>query len=134
MIFPAAQPTTPVPAATPVLSGPPVAPRFTADGRIAGIDGVLDQIAGAVTRQVVPVLQNTVLPILQRDKDLQRTIGEGIGRGAVQALRPILWVMAGSLVVIAYAYWRSTTQPKPPRDNPRPLRSARRTSIQGRGV
>ena len=130
IVFPAAQATAaPVPpASTPTAT----APKFTADGRIAGIDGVLDQIAGAVTRQVVPVLQNTVLPILQRDKDLQRTVGEGIGRGAVKALRPILWVMAGSVVVIAYAYWRST-QPKP-RDNPGPLRSARRPSVHRRGI
>jgi hypothetical protein len=141
LVFPAAQtaaPATTVPGSTPVAPGTPgpsspgvpTTPQFTADGRIAGIDGVLDQIAGAVTRQVVPVLQNTVLPILQRDKEMQRTIGEGIGRGAVKALRPILWIIAGSVAVIAYAYWQSTKQK--PRDNP--LRSTRSLSVKRRRV
>jgi len=110
----------------PVTAAPttPAGPQVGAGGRIAGIDGVLDQIAGAISRQLTPIIQNTVLPILQRDKELQKTIGEAAGRGAVKALRPFLFVTAGALVFIAWTYYRSK-QPAA-RNNPPRLRSARR--------
>lgn len=107
IIWPASQVATSGSSDRNVPPTAPASPTPQSDGRIAGIDGVLDQIAGAVTRQVVPIVRDTVLPIIQRDKELQKTVGEAIGRGAVRSLRPFLWVIAGSVAVIAYAYWKS---------------------------
>lgn len=123
-----AAPATTAPAATtPTTPAAPASPavQFTSDGRIAGIDGVLNQIAEAVSRQVVPIVRDTALPILQRDKELQRTIGDAAGRGAVKQLRPFLWIIAGSIALIAYTYWRKN---EPVRSNPtRRVRRRRRS-------
>ena len=50
--------------------------RFDPSGRIAGLDGVLDQILESVGKQVTPLVRDVALPILQRDRELQKTVGE----------------------------------------------------------
>jgi hypothetical protein len=70
------------------------------DGRIAGIDGVLDQITEAIGRQIVPILQQSVLPVLQRDKELQREVGAAAGAAAARTLLWPAYIAAGSLVVL----------------------------------
>ncbi len=99
---PAGQASPPAPAPTPDV-------RIGTDGRISGIEGILDQIGEAAARQVVPIIQQTVpgllkndvLPILQRDKEMQRTIGAAAGKAAAQGLKPWLILAGLSLGVIA---------------------------------
>jgi hypothetical protein len=75
--------------------------RFGSDGRIVGLDAVLDQIVGAVGRQVTPLVRDVALPIIQRDKELQKTVGAAAGKALAQELKPFLWVGLGLLVIIA---------------------------------
>ncbi len=76
------------------------------DGRLSGVDGLLDQISAALMRQVGPIVTNDVLPALQQDRELQRILGEGIGRGVGQKLAGPAWLLAGSVGVLAVAAWR----------------------------
>lgn len=105
---PAGQVASPTPAVSPA---PPIPSdvRIGPDGRIVGIDPILDQIAQAAARQAIPIIQQTlppllrndVLPILQRDKELQRTIGEAAGRAAAREIKPWMILIGVSLGVIA---------------------------------
>ena len=67
------------------------------DGRVLGVDGLLDQISGSVARQFRP----EVWPEVQRDVALQRTVGEAIGRGVGRELRPVARLAAGATVTVA---------------------------------
>jgi hypothetical protein len=99
--------------ASPVSSppAPPTSPPVTIgpDGRIVGIEGILDQIAQAAARQagpliqqaVPPILRDTVLPILSRDKEMQRTVGAAAGQAAVKEIKPWVILLSVSLGVIA---------------------------------
>lgn len=95
-------PITPTP-------GPPSDVRIGPDGRITGINGILDQIAEAAARQVgpliqqvvPPILRNDVLPILQRDKEMQREIGMAVGTAAARELKPWIILIGVSLGVMA---------------------------------
>lgn len=103
---PAGQPASP-PAPPPAPEAPPVA--IGSDGRLSGINGILDQIAEAAARQVVPIIQQTVppilrndvLPILQRDKEMQKTIGTAAGIASAKELKPWVILIGLSLGVIA---------------------------------
>lgn len=88
----------------PAQPGPPV--DVAPDGRITGVDGMLDQIAAAIGRQVTPMLTRDVLPLLQRDTALQRTVGQSLGQGLGHELRGPAWLLAGSVGVLAVAAWR----------------------------
>lgn len=70
------------------------------DGRITGVDGMLNQIAGALADQAGPMIARDVLPILQQDRALQREVGSAAGR---EMAKP-LWVLAG--VAALYVGWR----------------------------
>jgi len=74
------------------------APAITVlpNGAISGIQGMLDQIAGALVRQA----RVELLPVLQADQNLQRTIGSAIG----EKIAKPLWVIAGTVVL--YAGWK----------------------------
>lgn len=102
-------------AATPAL--PPPTPRssiqFDARGRLVGIDGVLDQISESLAKQAVHLL-----PLLQADKELQRTIGRAAGEAAARKLEPVLWIIAGTLGVIAYSQWKTSQRIEAARQNP----------------
>jgi hypothetical protein len=71
------------------------------DGRITGIDGMLSQIAGALAREAAPVIRAEILPVLQQDRETQRTLGAAAGKSLAQELRPWVAVGAGALAVIA---------------------------------
>jgi hypothetical protein len=60
-------------------------------GYIHGIDGMLDQISGALVRQAMPIIQG--------DAQMQQNIGYAAGR----ALAKPLWVMAG--IAAFYVGW-----------------------------
>jgi hypothetical protein len=78
------------------------------DGSISGIEGMLDQITSSLVRQV----RVELLPVLQADKNLQATLGQGIGS---EVAKPI-WVLVG--IAGAYAVWkvyRRTRRPNPRR-------------------
>lgn len=81
--------------------------RFDQQGRMVGVDGLLDQIAAAAARQATPLLRDVALPALQRDRELQRTVGIAIGTGLGQQIKPVLWVAAGLLGLIAWGVWRN---------------------------
>lgn len=94
----------------------PSSPPITVDsnGYIHGIDGMLDQISGALLRQA----RTEILPTLQNDRALQTTIGRAAGK----ALAKPLWVIAGiAAVYVGWTIWqsgdgqRSTTRANPTR-------------------
>lgn len=95
-----------------------------ADGRIRGIDGMLDQVAGAAMRQA----RVELWPAWQADTAMQRTVGEAVGRGAASALAPWVALGATSLAVgaaaLVFRAWRDTTV----RDNPSRQRQPTRKS------
>ena len=68
--------------------------RVGKDGRIHGVDGMLDQIAQALTRHAGPMLARDVLPIVQRDEALHTRVGQAAGVAMADRLRP--WVIAGA--------------------------------------
>jgi hypothetical protein len=76
------------------------------DGRLVGIDGILDQVGGALRRQVEPIVRDTVLPVLQRDVQLQRELGGAAGVALARELKPWVIVGAVALGLIAVAAWR----------------------------
>lgn len=88
------------PSATPAPT-PTATPDPT--GRIPGIDGMLDQVAAAVARQAAPLVRTEILPVLQADRELQRTVGAAAGQAAATKLWPWFAVGAAALVVIAAA-------------------------------
>jgi hypothetical protein len=75
--------------------------RFGPDGRIQGLDGVLNQIFESLGKQVTPLVVDKVVPILQRDRELQKTVGAAAGRAAAQELKPYLFLMGAGLTGIA---------------------------------
>lgn len=97
------------PATTPTITTdvatappPPTPPiEFTPEGHLQGIEGVLDQVMGAVTRAVAPMVQEQIYPMIQRDKELQREIGAAAGYAIARKLRAPVWIAAGALAVIA---------------------------------
>ena len=68
--------------------------RVGKDGRIEGADGMLDQIAQALTRHAGPMLARDVLPIVQRDEALHTRVGQAAGDAMAAKLKP--WVIAGA--------------------------------------
>jgi hypothetical protein len=100
---------TPPPTTATAPAAPPIA--VAPDGRITGIDGMLDQIAAAVVGQA----RVQLLPALQQDKALQDRLGEAIGRGAAREAAPALWIAAGALAVLAVAAVAVATRPRPER-------------------
>lgn len=102
------------PKAAPAVSAP--APRIgvAPDGRVTGIDGMLDQVAAALMRQAQPIIESRILPALQRDKELQKTVGESIGEGTAKQLRP--WVILGTLSLAALAVTAVVAVARPRRD------------------
>lgn len=70
-------------------------------GKIHGVDVMLDQIAGALARQARPLLQNDIIPALQRDRETQREIGAAAGRAAAKAVEGPVWLAAAALAIIA---------------------------------
>jgi|SRR5579859_2564980 len=78
----------------------PSAPQVSENGYVYGIDGMLDQICGALARQG----KQEWLPALQADTNLQQNIGAGIG----SELAKPLWVIA--IVIAGYAGWKMWTR------------------------
>ena len=74
-------------------------PTATADGRVLGVDGLLDQISGSVARQ----FRTELWPEIRNDRELQRTVGYAVGHGAGNALRPAATGAAAALGVGAIA-------------------------------
>ena len=91
------------------VTGAPLAPlaapaddiRVGKDGRIHGVDGMLDQIAQALTRHAGPMLARDVLPIVQRDAALQTRVGQAAGVAMASTLKP--WVIAGASALAVLA-------------------------------
>lgn len=69
------------------------------DGRVLGVEGLLDQISGSVVRQ----FRTEVWPEVKADRELQRTVGQAIGSGAGRALRPAATVTAFAVSALAVA-------------------------------
>lgn len=106
-------PVTAAPLVAPVT--PPAADdiRIGPNGRIHGADGMLDQIAQALTKHAGPMLARDVLPIMQRDEALQARVGQAAGVAMADTLKP--WVIAGAsalAVLAAIEGYRFYTQRK----------------------
>ena len=99
----AAPPPAPAPVATPIQPPTTGAPPIDVgpDGRIVGVDGMLDQIASALANQAGPMLARDVLPVLQRDTAMQATVGGAAGRELGRSLRGPLYLIGGALAVLA---------------------------------
>lgn len=69
--------------------------RFNPDGSITGIEGLLNQIAGALGKNLMPILRQDLIPVLQEDPHMQKRIGQAIGK---QLAMP-LWVLTGGVLV-----------------------------------
>ena len=90
-------------------ASPPAAPAVPAsaeirvgeNGRIHGVDGMLDQIAGALVKHARPVLVQDLLPAVQRDARMQDRVGAAIGQSMAAELRPWLVVGVGALAIVA---------------------------------
>ena len=98
------QPRTPSTATPPPRPGSPPPSseiRVGENGYIHGVDGMLDQIASALTRHAGPMLRREVLPVLQRDETLQTRVGEAAGAAMAQKLLPWIIVGVGALGVLA---------------------------------
>ena len=67
--------------------------RVGENGYIHGVDGMLDQIASALTRHAGPMLRRDVLPALQADTSMQTRVGQAAGAAMAQRLLP--WIVAG---------------------------------------
>ncbi len=76
-------------------SQPAGALQFGADGRITGLEGVLDQIFESLGRQVTPLVRDIAIPMIQRDKELQKTVGAAAGQAFANEIKPFLWVLTG---------------------------------------
>lgn len=83
------------------IGAPPPAIRAGENGRIEGIDGMLSQISGALAREFVPVIKSEVLPQIQQDREMQRTIGAAAGAAIADKLKPYVIALTGGVLVIA---------------------------------
>jgi hypothetical protein len=100
--------------------------RVGENGRIHGVDGMLDQIAGALVKQARPLLVNDVIPVLRHDANMQTRIGSAIGQAVAAEYKPWIVLGAGALAVLAIvAVARAKSSSKPLRD-PRTMRRRRR--------
>lgn len=95
-------PVQPSGQATPADTTPPAAPAPVPSQ--SGTDRIVASIETAA-RQLGPLLTGTVIPILQRDKELQRTLGAAAGRAAIEEVKPILWFIAGTMAAGVFVYW-----------------------------
>jgi hypothetical protein len=101
-VLPAPSPTRIVPGAT----APPALPdsaqiRVGDRGYIHGIDGMLDQVAGALSRHAGPMIVRDVLPAVQKDHAMQIRFGTAVGQAVANEMQPWLILGAGALAVIA---------------------------------
>jgi hypothetical protein len=92
-----------------------------ADGRVAGMDGMLDQVAEATMRRV----RTELWPAFAADTAMQERIGVGIGKGAGQEIKPWVVIGATALVIVAgvavyrvFAPEPAPTRPNPPKKTP----------------
>lgn len=84
------------------LRTPPSAEiRVGDNGYIHGVDGMLDQIASALTRHAGPMLVRDVLPVVRQDHELQARVGGIVGDRIAKELQPYLLIGAGALAIIA---------------------------------
>ena len=114
---PNAQRSWPLPPEPANLAAIPSAPppsaeiRVGENGRIHGVDGMLDQIAGALVKHARPVLLEDVLPVVRSDVQMQQRIGAAIGKSMADELRP--WIVIGTVASIALTavgvaqWWRT---------------------------
>lgn len=104
-------------AAAPAAGGP-ASISMDATGRIQGVDGMLTQIAQALAGAAVPLVRTEVLPVLQQDRELQRTVGAAMGREIGLAVARKMWpyaaVITAAMVVIAISEWRRAGSAHPP--------------------
>lgn len=93
-------PSPPSPSAPPSPSVPPTTQpdiSIGPNGRINGVDGMLDQIAQALTRHAGPMLVRDVLPAVQRNRAMQDRVGHAAGAAMASSLKP--WVVGGVVVL-----------------------------------
>lgn len=79
------------------------------DGRLVGVDGIIDQIGEGLRRQVEPMVRDMILPYVSRDTQLQARVGQAAGASIAHELKPWVILAAGSLAWLAYSY--STRRP-----------------------
>lgn len=98
-------------ATDPAATTPHIA--FAPDGSITGVDGLLNQIAGALARQAVPLIRTELLPALEQNTAIQDRIGAAAGREAVRELKPYLWTVTGAVVLAVGVYlYRGRSRPQ----------------------
>lgn len=73
------------------------------DGSVRGLDGLLNQVAGAVARSV----RQEIYPTVAADRELQQRVGHAAGAEIARSLFVPACIVAGAAVVGAAALWRS---------------------------
>lgn len=102
-------------APAPITPRAPNAPdiRVGPNGHIQGVDGMLDQIASALTRHAGPMLVRDVLPAVQSDVAMQERMGAAAGQAMADKILPWVTLGAGALGVLALVQllkWRSESR------------------------
>lgn len=71
------------------------------NGRLVGVDGIIDQIGEGLRRQAEPLIRDMILPYVSRDAELQARVGASAGDALARQLKPWVILAAGSLAVLA---------------------------------
>ena len=83
--------------------------RVGENGFVHGVDGMLDQIASALTRHAGPMLVRDVLPVVQSDQAMQARVGQAVGQAMSERFMPWIIVGTGALAILAgVEVWRAT--------------------------
>ena len=102
--------------------------RVGPNGRVEGVDGMLDQIAAALSRHAGPMLVRDVLPAVREDAALQARVGAAVGQAMASRLAPWIALGAGALGVLAFVQvvrWRQERREQPRREQPKRRRGRR---------
>jgi hypothetical protein len=75
--------------------------RVGENGYIHGVDGMLDQVAGALMKHAGPMLVRDVLPLVQQDAPMQARVGQAMGDAVASKVLPWVIVGASALGVMA---------------------------------
>jgi len=106
MYRPAGQAQAPV--AAPASNNLAGNPTDLSGGQVGNpTDRIVASIESAA-QNLGPLLTGQVVPMLQRDKELQKTLGAAAGRAAAQELKPALWFIGGALAAGVFVYWRNS--------------------------
>ena len=92
--------------------------KVASDGRIEGVDGMLDQVASALMKHAGPMIRSDVLPVVQRDEVMQARVGQAMGNAVADRMMP--WVILGTtalgvMALVGVMRWEKQREKTPAR-------------------